>query len=98
MSEPDVSDLITVQQAIEILDAAPVQPRRRVVSIHDAQGLRLAHAIVSDRDYPPADKSLMDGFALRCGRETWRGVESGGGNALGRAAIERSVPARRSPS
>src|SRR5437660_1433821 len=65
MTEPDVSDLITVQQAIAILDAAPVRPRTRCVSIHDALGLRLATEILADRDYPPADKSLMDGFALR---------------------------------
>src|SRR4051812_8601861 len=67
MSEPDVTDLITVDRAIEILDAVDVHPRTRRVNLLDAQGLNLAQDITADRDYPPFDKSLMDGFALRNG-------------------------------
>jgi molybdopterin molybdotransferase len=66
VSEPDVSNLLSVQQAIEILDAAPVSPRPIRVPLAEARGLRLAAEIVSDRDYPPFDRSLMDGYAVRC--------------------------------
>src|SRR5271154_106535 len=65
MSEPDVSDLITVAQAIAILDAAAVEPRIGACKLTAAAGKRLAQEIRADRDYPPFDKSLMDGFAVR---------------------------------
>jgi molybdopterin molybdotransferase len=65
MSEPDVSDLLTVQQAIAILDATPVAPRVIRVPLAAAQGARLAEDLAADRDYPPFDKSLMDGYAVR---------------------------------
>lgn len=65
MSEPDVSDLLTVAQAIQIIDATPVMPRTEEIPLADAQGRILAQDIASDRDYPPFDKSLMDGFAVR---------------------------------
>ena len=64
--EPDVSNLLSVQQAIEILDAVPVRPRATPLKLLDASGLRLASDIVSDRDYPPFDRSLMDGYAVHC--------------------------------
>ncbi|HEY7086594.1 MAG TPA: gephyrin-like molybdotransferase Glp [Tepidisphaeraceae bacterium] len=66
MSEPDVSDLMTVAQAIAVIDAAPVTPRIGRVKLEDAQGLRLAQDLRADRDYPPFHKSLMDGYAVRC--------------------------------
>jgi molybdopterin molybdotransferase len=65
MSEPGVTDLLTVEQAIAILDAEPVRPNVCALPLADAVGLRLAEAIVADRDYPPFDKSLMDGYAVR---------------------------------
>ncbi len=65
MSEPDVSALLTVAQAIAILDAAPVSPRIIRASLLEANGLRLAEDLSADRDYPPFDKSLMDGYAVR---------------------------------
>src|SRR5215208_1869219 len=66
MSEPDVSDLLTVQQAIDILDSVAVTPRAVEVALGEADGMVLAEHIVPDRDYPPFDKSLMDGYAVRC--------------------------------
>jgi len=42
MSEPDVSDLLTVTQAIEVIDAADVAPRVADVALADADGLVLA--------------------------------------------------------
>src|SRR5436305_8901927 len=65
MAEPDVSGLLSVQQAIRIIDASPVKPRVARMRLEDAAGLRLAAPLVADRDYPPFDRSLMDGFAVR---------------------------------
>src|SRR5688572_16558294 len=66
MSEPDVSDLLTVEQAIAIIDAVAVSPRAVDVALAEADGLVLAQDVLADRDYPPFDKSLMDGYAVRC--------------------------------
>jgi molybdopterin molybdotransferase len=65
MSEPDVSDLLSVAQAIAIIDAVPVEPRVVELPLREVEGLRLAEDVRADRDYPPFDKSLMDGFAVR---------------------------------
>lgn len=65
MAEPDVSSLLSVLQAIRIIDAVEVTPRRIRATLADAGGLRLAQDVTSDRDYPPFDKSQMDGFAVR---------------------------------
>ncbi|HSU65474.1 MAG TPA: gephyrin-like molybdotransferase Glp [Tepidisphaeraceae bacterium] len=65
MSEPDVSALISVQQAMRIIDSVPVAPRRIRLKLWDADGFRLAQDLVADRDYPPFDKSQMDGYAVR---------------------------------
>src|SRR5688572_2119919 len=64
--EPDVGELISVGEAIRILDAMEVRPRAVEMGLGDAQGLVLAEDLHADRDYPPFDKSLMDGFAVRC--------------------------------
>src|SRR4051812_13106005 len=64
MSEPDVSDLLTVAQAMAILDASPVKPRTRRVNLIEAIGLHVAQDVVADRDYSPFEKSLMDGYAI----------------------------------
>jgi molybdopterin molybdotransferase len=65
MSEPDVSDLLSVAQAIAIIDDAKVSPRVVSLPLLDADGLVLAEPILADRDAPPFDKSMMDGFAVR---------------------------------
>jgi molybdopterin molybdotransferase len=61
----NVDHLISVAEAMAIIDALPVRPRRRTVPLHEAAGLRLAEDLRADRDYPPFDKSLMDGYAVR---------------------------------
>lgn len=43
--------------------AGPVRPRR--VSLSVALGGALAEEIRADRDYPPFDRAMMDGFAVR---------------------------------
>jgi molybdopterin molybdotransferase len=65
MSELDVSDLVTVDRAIEIIDALPVRPRELELPLTQAMGLRLAETVCADRDCPPWEKSLMDGYAVR---------------------------------
>jgi molybdopterin molybdotransferase len=66
MPESDVPNLLTVAQAMAIIDAAPVSPRIETVRLADAQGRRLAEDIAADRDAPPFEKSQMDGYAVRC--------------------------------
>lgn len=65
MSELDLSELLTVDQAIRIIDSVPLAPRRLELPLAEAQGLYLAEDLRADRPYPPFDKSLMDGYALR---------------------------------
>jgi molybdopterin molybdotransferase len=65
VSELDVSNLLTVAQAIEIIDAGSVSPRAIEVRLRDAAGRVLAEPIRADRDFPSFDKSQMDGFAVR---------------------------------
>jgi molybdopterin molybdotransferase len=67
MSDLDVSDLITVQRATEIIDAAAVELRVERVELQRCAGFYLAEDLKSDRDAPPFDKSLMDGYAVRSG-------------------------------
>lgn len=66
MNHSDVSALITVQQAIALIDSIELHPRIVDVPLAEAQGHRLAVGVVADRDYPPFDRSLMDGIAVRC--------------------------------
>jgi molybdenum cofactor synthesis domain-containing protein len=65
MAESDSSQLVTVSQAIAAIDAVAVTPRTVRMPLLDAVGRRLAQDVVADRDYPPFNKSLMDGFAVR---------------------------------
>jgi molybdopterin molybdotransferase len=75
MSDLPVDQLLTVDQAIAILDAAQVQPRVVKLPLLQATGLRLAEDVFADRDYPPFDKAVMDGFAVRAGDATVAGAE-----------------------
>ena len=72
MSEPDVSQLMSVAEAAAILDAVPVTPTVEHVPLEQALGRRLARAVTTDRDYPPVDKSLMDGYVARVGEASGR--------------------------
>lgn len=86
MSEPPVNDLLTVVQAISIIDAVPVAPRVIDIALDQSEGLRLAEDLHADRDYPPFDKSLMDGYAVRCAdlAKTPVELEVAGESAAGR--------------
>jgi molybdopterin molybdotransferase len=65
MSEPDVSNLMMVQQAMAIIDATIVRSRVMRMNLSESLGSFLAEDLHSDRDVPPFDKSLMDGYAVR---------------------------------
>jgi molybdopterin molybdotransferase len=67
MAELPVNQLLTVAQAIAIIDATPVHLRATGIPLNQGLGLRLAADVLADRDDPPFDKSLMDGYAVRCG-------------------------------
>ncbi len=57
--------MLEVHEALtRLLDAIAPLPSV-VVPLKDASGLTLAERIVADRDYPPTDRSAMDGFAVR---------------------------------
>ena len=65
MTEPHVAGLISIAEAIRILDAFPVHPAAVQRPLLDAVGLRLAADVVSDGDHPPFAKAVMDGYAVR---------------------------------
>ncbi len=73
MSTTAVDSLLSVDQAVAILDAAAVEPCRVMVPLALASGLVLASNILADRDYPPFDRSLMDGYAV-CQAEAESGI------------------------
>lgn len=50
--------------AREVQAAYPV-PRVETLPLHEVSGRILAQAVAGDRDYPPVDKSLRDGYAVR---------------------------------
>lgn len=65
MPLPDDEPLMTVSQAIDVIDSTPVEPRIASFRLAECEGLRLAESMTADRDYPPFRKSLMDGYAVR---------------------------------
>jgi len=57
--------MISFDEAIRLLDTALRPLGRESVALEDALGRVLAEEIVADRDFPPTDRSAMDGFAVR---------------------------------
>ncbi len=61
--------MLSFTQALKIvqekLTAARVLPRAEVVPLGEAQGRILAEDVAADRDYPPFNRSIRDGFAVR---------------------------------
>lgn len=49
--------------ALVLERASPLEPQR--VPLADAQGFVLAEDVFADRDYPPFDRAMMDGFGVR---------------------------------
>ena len=67
MTEPDVRGHINVAQAISIVDSVAAPMRVATLDADACLARRLATPVVADRDLPPFDKSLMDGYAVRSG-------------------------------
>ena len=65
VTDVGLDNLISVANAIAILDTTPVSPRTERIALPSADGRVLARPISADRDYPPFDKALMDGYAVR---------------------------------
>lgn len=56
--------MLTPDQALQtILERGETLAARRV-PLHQAVGRRLAETIQADRDYPPFDRAMMDGYAI----------------------------------
>jgi molybdenum cofactor synthesis domain-containing protein len=91
MTEPLEPDLLSVDEAIAIVDAVAVSPRVVELSLASARGCVLAESVVADRDYPPFDKALMDGFATRAGEQGERVIV--GEVQAGRSFDRADVPA-----
>jgi len=66
MADLDLSKLLSVSDAIAVIDRIVVEPRVMVApSLEQIPGHILQQEVVSDRDDPPVDKSLVDGYAAR---------------------------------
>src|SRR5215467_2241038 len=61
--------MLSYQQAREMvisrLSALMCEPRTESIPVLAAQGRILAEDILADRDYPPFDRSIRDGYAVR---------------------------------
>jgi molybdopterin molybdotransferase len=60
-----VPEPISVTEALSLVLGAAVPLPCETVEFQAARGLVLAEEVLADRDAPPFDKSLMDGFAVR---------------------------------
>jgi len=62
---------IPLEQALDVLDGAVVPiSTREEVALQDADRRVVARTIVAERDVPPFNRSLMDGYAVRAGDTT----------------------------
>lgn len=92
VSAEALRQLIDVAQAIAILDATPVEP---IVTIDVDLGTPeeqmtanvLAQDVVADRDLPPFDKSLVDGFAVASLDGPWHAV----GEVIAGTSLDRQL-------
>ncbi len=57
--------MITVQEAQSILSNVQIQWGVESIPLNEATGRYLAEVVRADRDYPPFDRAMMDGFAIR---------------------------------
>ncbi len=58
--------MISAAEARELVLARAVLREPVTLPAGDAAGLVLARDVLADRDFPPFDRSTMDGFAVRC--------------------------------
>ena len=69
--------MLSYQQARELvtssLRAVFCEPQSEAVPLGGALGRILAHDLLADRDYPPFDRAIRDGYAVRAA-DTGRSV------------------------
>ncbi len=89
MASTTAAYMIEAEEALRlVIEAAPrLDPER--VPLEQAAGLRLAEDIRADRDYPPFDRAMMDGYAVRLA-DAGREVDVIGEVAAG-SVVEQSV-------
>ena len=63
-------DFISVDEALQYLEAYPFPKRIEKIDLNQASGYILATPILADRDFPPYDRVTMDGIAVQ-----WRDNE-----------------------
>lgn len=56
--------MISVVEAVEIIQTHWLDFGETLVSVDDSQRAILMESIMSDRDYPPCDRVMMDGIAV----------------------------------
>ena len=85
--------MISVDRALEIvLEHASAPARARTCALGTRLGRVLAEDVAADHDFPPFDRSAMDGFALRSGDAgPSRRGSGGGGPGPGRAVARRGA-------
>ncbi len=85
--------MVDPDEALEMVLAAakPMAPAR--VPIEDAAGLVLAEEIAADRPYPPFDRVMMDGYAVRLA-DAGKKVQVGGEVRAGGAGTVEVAPGR----
>ncbi len=62
---PTFESLLTVEEALLAVRAEAAPRPSREVPLDQALGCTLARNVAADRDSPPFDKALMDGYAVR---------------------------------
>jgi molybdopterin molybdotransferase len=67
--------VITVEEALAILDAAVSAGPSERVAVAEAVGRVLARDVAADVDWPPFDTSAMDGYAVRMADVSFPGAE-----------------------
>lgn len=64
--------MISVQEALALIEQHARTPGTERISLQEAAGRVLAQEVFADRDFPPFDRVMMDGIAIR-----WQDFEAG---------------------
>ena len=77
--------LVPVSEVRALLESILVRPETICLPLDEAAGKILAKPIAADRDGPPYDRVMMDGYALRATDSKLGGFELGGTSVAGSA-------------
>ncbi|MCP4460497.1 MAG: molybdopterin molybdotransferase MoeA [Cytophagales bacterium] len=58
--------MVTVEEALKCIEACAMPLQSEEISLEDVHGQVLDENIVADRDFPPYNRSAMDGIAIAC--------------------------------